>query len=91
MTNSAKASQVTESKVRSDDSDKLTLAQALFAVVRTAIVDSLKRSKQPISETGVANLLAICSVQAKSWLEQLVKENTLEKLNRPVRYTLKKA
>lgn len=87
VTSSPTASQVAENNARSDDSP----AQALFAVVRTMIVDSLKRSNHPISETEIANMLAVSLPQAKSWLEQLVKEDTLEKLSRPVRYTLKKA
>jgi DNA processing protein len=57
-------------------------AQELFDMVRQL----LARMNRPKTEAQIADELGVQKVQARQWLERLVKEGRLEKLSRPVRY-----
>jgi DNA processing protein len=63
-----------------------TLAEALFAVVRTAIQQILSA---PMKDAEVAAALDVSNMQAKAWLQRLVDEGVLEKLKKPAGYVLK--
>lgn len=53
------------------------------------IRETLRRELiEPQSEAKIAKLLGIKKAQAKTWLSQLVEEGFLEKLQKPVRYSL---
>lgn len=60
-------------------------ADNLFLAVRTVLQKLLDA---PMKEVDVAEALAVSRVQAKAWLERLVKRGELEKLKRPVRYVV---
>jgi predicted transcriptional regulator len=45
--------------------------------------------KMPLMETKVAADLQVSKSQAAAWLQRLVKEGMLKKLNKPVRYVSK--
>jgi len=62
-------------------------AEALFAAVRTTMQRLLK---VPMREAEVADALAVSNAQSKEWLLRLVDEGVLEKLNKPVRYVVKR-
>ena len=64
------------------DSSTITLAEQLFATVRTL----LERLDTPMTDKEIANELNVKPVQAKEWIKRLVKEGTLQKLSKPTRY-----
>jgi DNA processing protein len=57
-------------------------AEELFATVRSL----LEQMNTPKTDADVAAELNVHKIQAKDWLERLVRERVLEKLTRPVRY-----
>lgn len=62
-------------------SPKENLLQTLREILSRELVE-------PQNESKVADLLGITKVQAKAWLTQLVEEGSLEKLSKPVRYSV---
>jgi predicted transcriptional regulator len=58
-------------------------ADALFDAVQNILSAELSK---PLSETEVAELLAVSKAQAKAWLKELLKRGVIEKLAKPVRY-----
>ncbi len=64
------------------DSSSIPLAEQLFDRVRTM----LERLDEPKTDREIANELDVTLGQAKKWLKRLVKEGTLEKLSKPIRY-----
>jgi predicted Rossmann fold nucleotide-binding protein DprA/Smf involved in DNA uptake len=69
-----------------DHHKQLDPAQTLMNCVRQILVDLLE---SPKNDTEVASILQVSKAQAKQWLDALLKEDTLEKKKRPVRYALK--
>jgi predicted Rossmann fold nucleotide-binding protein DprA/Smf involved in DNA uptake len=69
-----------------DHDEQVDPAQILMKSVRHILVDVLK---SPQSDAEVASMLQISKAQAKQWLDAFVKEGTLEKKKKPLRYTLK--
>jgi len=65
---------------------ELTPAELLFSAVQEAIENLL--SKQ-MKDAEVAAALDVSNQQAKAWLQRLVEDGKVEKLNRPVRYVAK--
>ena len=63
--------------------ERLAAKDQLFDAVRAILARELGEGR---SEAEVAELLAVPKALAKGWLTQLVKEDALEKLSRPVRY-----
>ena len=63
-----------------------TAADALFATVREVLEQLLLTPKK---ETEVAAILHVTAPQAKAWLQRLLEEGSLEKINKPVRYVIK--
>jgi len=61
-------------------------ADALFATVRGVLEQMLLTPKK---ETEVAAILQVTAPQAKAWLQRLLEEGSLEKINKPVRYVIK--
>jgi hypothetical protein len=43
----------------------------------------------PKKETEVAAILQVTAPQAKAWLQRLLEEGSLEKINTPARYVIK--
>jgi DNA processing protein len=64
----------------------LTPAELLFSAVQEAIENLL--SKQ-MKDAEVAAALDVSNQQARAWLQRLVEDGRVEKLNRPVRYVAK--
>lgn len=62
---------------------KLGPAEDLFAAVREVLQRLLKT---PMKDTEIAVALEVSTAQAKVWLQRLVTEGVLEKVNKPVRY-----
>jgi hypothetical protein len=58
-------------------------ADELFDAVQNILIRELSK---PLSETEVAELLAVSKAQAKAWLKELLQRGVIEKLNKPVRY-----
>ena len=65
---------------------ELSPAQRLFATVREVIRQLLKK---PMTDTEIAERLELSIVQARVWLQHLVDEGLLKKMNNPVRYVIK--
>ena len=61
----------------------LSPADLLFHTVDKILSRELAK---PQSETQVAKLLGVSKAQTKKWLEHLVKDGSVEKLKKPVRY-----
>jgi DNA processing protein len=66
-----------------DKVDASTPSETLFAVARGAI---LRVAVAPVTSAQIADLLDVSTPQAGAWLNRLVAEGTLDKLNNPVRY-----
>jgi DNA processing protein len=64
------------------DSSSIPPDERLFATVRTL----LERLDAPKTDKEIADELNVKPVQAKEWIKRLVKEGTLQKLSRPIRY-----
>ena len=62
---------------------ELTPAEAFFSTAREAI---LKILILPMKDTEVAAALGVTTAQTKAWLQRLVDEGAVEKVNKPVRY-----
>lgn len=62
---------------------KGTPADELFDAVQNILICELST---PLSETEVAELLAVSKAQAKAWLKELLNRGVIEKLAKPVRY-----
>jgi predicted Rossmann fold nucleotide-binding protein DprA/Smf involved in DNA uptake len=60
-------------------------AETLFATVREV---SQRLLNEPLKEAEFAAALSISPTQAKSWLQRLVAEGLLDKLDKPTRYVL---
>ena len=60
-----------------------TPAELLFSVVREQIKHLLSK---PMKDTEVAAALDVSNAQARAWLQRLVVDRRVEKLNKPVRY-----
>jgi predicted Rossmann fold nucleotide-binding protein DprA/Smf involved in DNA uptake len=58
-------------------------SEVIFSAVRLAIGKILKI---PMKENEIASILGISNVQTKVWLQRLIVEKTIEKLNKPIRY-----
>ena len=69
-----------------DQKEQLDPAQTLNNCVRYLFMDVLK---SPKNDREVASILQVSKTQAKLWLDALVKEGTLQKEKKPVRYLLK--
>jgi DNA processing protein len=65
---------------------KFNPADALFSVVREIILQLLKK---PMKEANIAAALDVSKAQTKIWLQRLVDEDRLIKLQKPVRYVVK--
>lgn len=65
---------------------ELTPAELLYSAIQEAIENLLS---EPMKDAEVAAALDVSSQQAKAWLQRLVVEGKVEKLNRPVRYVAK--
>ncbi|MTW22441.1 DNA-processing protein DprA [Allochromatium palmeri] len=65
---------------------KLTPAELLFSSVQEAIENLLCKQ---MKDFEVAAALDVSNQQAKAWLQRLVEDGKVEKLNRPVRYVAK--
>ncbi len=63
----------------------LTPAGELFAKAR----ELLDRMRMPLTDAEVAEVLGVSKGQAAAWLQRLVKEGVLDKVNKPVRYVRK--
>ncbi len=72
--------------VAADQNGQLDPARTLINCVRDIFTNLLG---SPKSESEVASILQVSKAQAKLWLDALVKERTLEKRTKPVRYALK--
>jgi len=64
------------------DGSSIPSAEQLFATVRTLV----ERLDAPKTDKEIADELNVKPVQAKEWIKRLVKEGTLQKLSKPVRY-----
>ena len=64
------------------DGSSIPSAEQLFATVRTLV----ERLDAPKTDKEIADELNVKPVQAKEWLKRLVKEGTLQKLSKPIRY-----
>jgi predicted Rossmann fold nucleotide-binding protein DprA/Smf involved in DNA uptake len=62
-----------------------TPANTLFAAVRGVIPPLLK---SPMKDAEVATALDVSTPQAKAWLQRLVDEGLVQKVNRPIRYVV---
>ena len=62
-----------------------TPADALFATVREVLEQILMTPKKEIE---VATILQVTVPQAKEWLQRLLEEGSLVKINKPVRYII---
>jgi DNA processing protein len=62
-------------------------SEVLFSTVKVAIQQILK---EPMKDAEVAAALDVTNAQGKAWLQRLEKDGVVEKLSRPVRYTLRK-
>jgi len=58
-------------------------ADRLIQTVEEILVSELTEAH---SETQVATILGVSKAQTRTWLQQLVKRGTIEKLKKPVRY-----
>jgi predicted Rossmann fold nucleotide-binding protein DprA/Smf involved in DNA uptake len=65
----------------------VTPAEELFAKVRSL----LEKMDAPKTDAEVAAELNVSKIQAKEWLQRLVKEGVLDKVLKPVRYCSTKA
>ena len=63
--------------------EEATPAEALFSAVRKAIRKILIL---PMKDAEVAAALGVSNAQTKAWLQRLVDEGAVEKVNKPVRY-----
>jgi predicted Rossmann fold nucleotide-binding protein DprA/Smf involved in DNA uptake len=61
-------------------------ADELFATVRSLV---LRLAREPMKATDIARGLGVTAPQAQKWLNLLVKDGTLEKSKRPVRYLVR--
>ena len=75
-----------EKAVASDASATEATAVAPAEELFTKVKELLERMDEARTDAEVANYLAITRTQAKGWLERLVKEGTLQKLSKPIRY-----
>ena len=62
---------------------EVTPAETLFSAVREAIRTILIL---PMKDAEVAAALGVTNAQTKAWLQRLVDEGAVEKMNKPVRY-----
>ena len=72
-----------DEKVDYTDRSLPTPAEQLYSLVKNLI---LTMTKEPVSETVIAQQLNVSVTQARSWLKLLVEHNVLKRLERPVRY-----
>lgn len=67
---------------------KLSAADELFETVRSLV---LRIVREPMNATGIAGDLGVTEPQARKWLDRLVREGTLKKSDRPVRYSVRQS
>ena len=60
-------------------------AERIFSIVR---VEILRLLTKPLKDAQVAAVLGVSNAQAKVWLQRLVGDAELHRLNRPVRYAV---
>jgi hypothetical protein len=65
------------------DEHTLSPAEVLLHAVETIVTRELN---EPRSEADVAKLLQVSKAQTKAWLQQLMKQGSIEKLLKPTRY-----
>jgi predicted Rossmann fold nucleotide-binding protein DprA/Smf involved in DNA uptake len=65
-----------------EDTSSIPPSDQLFATVRTL----LERLDMPKTDKEIANELKVKTGQAREWIKCLVKEGTLQKLEKPTRY-----
>ncbi len=63
----------------------MTPAERIFELARQLMVQELQK---PMKDSDVAAVLGVEKLQAKAWLQRLVKEGVLEKRSRPVVYVV---
>lgn len=70
-----------------ENSDCATPASKLLNAISLILTDSMV---EPMSANEVASLLGVSKTQVQSWLEELMRQNVVEKLKKPVRYRARK-
>ena len=65
------------------DEHMISPAAVLFGAVETIVMRELN---EPRTEAEVAKLLDVSKAQTKTWLQQLMKQGSIEKLSKPTRY-----
>ncbi|EGR0298036.1 TPA: DNA-processing protein DprA [Vibrio parahaemolyticus] len=65
---------------------KQNFSERLYSVVQSVLIEMLE---QPMSDKEVAHELNVSKSQAASWLEEMVRQEKLTKLTRPVRFKVK--